>query len=57
MLWAFLDILSSCTVTVGYLPYKIPQLLSIYMGQRFHNYLVIYFCITHVVHYVSFNKE
>jgi hypothetical protein len=45
MLRDFLDILSSCTTNLCYLPYKIPQLLSIYMGQRLHNYLVIQLCI------------
>ena len=53
----FLDILISCTITLGYLPYTIPQLLSINMGQRLHNYLVTQLCITHAVHYVFFNKQ
>ena len=57
MLRDFLDILSSCTKMLCYLRHKIPQLLSIYMGQLFQNYLVIYLRIMHVAHYVSLNKE
>jgi hypothetical protein len=55
MLRVFLDFLGSCKITLGYLPYKITQLFSIYKGQCFPIYLVIQLRITHVVHYMSFN--
>ena len=45
----YLDILSSCIITLCYLPYKIPQSLSICMS-TFLEISYHYFCITQEVH-------